>query len=364
MSGAFQLLLTLTGVTLLFACAQVNGTMERAARNALRLCRGRSLLLPVLFFAVAALLAAIGPGAIVSTAIVAPFAMTAGSRAGIPSFLTALMVANGANAGNMSPFSMVGVIASGLMTRADLGGHEFRVWFFHGLAHVVVAVVAYMLFGGLQLWNKTGGESAPPSLPLEAPHKITVAVTAAWVASVLLFRLPIGWPAFACGALLVMLRVAHLREAVQRMPWKIIALVVSISTAVSFIEGKGGLVWFQDLLARAATPHSAHAVIAALTGVISAYSSTSGVVLPAFLPLARGLADRLPGVDPIALSISMIIGSALVDVSPLSTLGALCLAAAPEGPDKRGLFLKLLVWGTAMVAVGAAFCFFASPLFA
>ena len=35
-----QLFLTLTGVTLLFALAECNGTLERITRHAVRLCRG------------------------------------------------------------------------------------------------------------------------------------------------------------------------------------------------------------------------------------------------------------------------------------------------------------------------------------
>ena len=56
-----------------------------------------------------------------------PVAMAIGSRAGIPHFLTALMVANGANAGNLSPISAVGVIANSRMAAAGLPGHEGKV---------------------------------------------------------------------------------------------------------------------------------------------------------------------------------------------------------------------------------------------
>ncbi len=62
----------------------------------------------------------VGPGAILATALVAPFAMTTGVRAGLPPLLIALMVANGANAGNLSPFSTVGAIVNGLMSGAAL----------------------------------------------------------------------------------------------------------------------------------------------------------------------------------------------------------------------------------------------------
>jgi hypothetical protein len=360
-NSALQLLITLLGVTLLFGCAQANGAMEGAARHALRLCHGRAVLLPPAFFLLAACLAMVGPGAILSTALVAPFAMSAGTRAGVPAFLIALMVGNGANAGNLSPFSTVGAIVSGLMTRSGLGGHELRVWFFHASAHIVVATAAYLLFGGLRASGRVEGDALVVPR-MQGRHVVTLAVTAAWILGVLFLRLPLGLTAMACAAGLLALRVARLREVVGYMPWRMIALVVGISTAVSFLEKAGGLEWFQDLVARIATAQSVHAVIAFLTGTISAYSSTSGVVLPAFLPLAPGLAERLPGVDPLALATTINIGSALVDVSPLSTLGALCIAAAPAGSDPK-LFRKLLLWGFSMTFAGAAICYFGSPLF-
>jgi hypothetical protein len=67
-------------------------------------------------------------------------------------------------------------------------------------------------------------------------------------------------------------------------------------------------------------------------------------------------------VDPVALAVTVNIGSALVDVSPLSTLGALCIAAAPAGSE-QALFKKLLLWGLSMTVVGAVLCYFGAPLF-
>ena len=365
MNAALQLLITLVGVTLLFGCAEANGTTDRAIRNALRLCGGRVRLLPVMFFAVAATAAMVGPGAILSTAFVAPFAMNAGIRAGLPPFLIALMVCNGANAGNLSPFSTVGAIASGLMTQAGLGGHEFRVWFFHAFAHILVAFAAYAVL--VRQTSPASGavqSAAPDSHALNAKQVLTIAVTAVWIAGVVVFRFPLGPSALAAAAVLLLTRASELRPALARMPWKVIALVVGISTAIGFAEKAGGLEWLKDTVAAMSTPRSVHAVLAFITGVISAYSSTSGVVLPAFLPLAPSIAMRVPGTDPLALCITTVVGSALVDVSPLSTLGALCVAATPADHGPGVLFRKLLIWGLSMTFVGAAFCYLASPFFA
>ena len=46
-----------------------------------------------------------------------------------------------------------------------------------------------------------------------------------------------------------------------------------------------------------------------------------------------------------------------MDVSPLSTLGALCVAAVPDQAASRALFRTLLLWGLSMILVGAALFF-------
>jgi hypothetical protein len=54
---------------------------------------------------------------------------------------------------------------------------------------------------------------------------------------------------------------------------------------------------------------------------------------------------------------SMNIGGHLVDVSPLSTIGALCMTGA-SGDESRVLFNKLLAWGLSMSVVGSLVCYF------
>jgi hypothetical protein len=65
-----------------------------------------------------------------------------------------------------------------------------------------------------------------------------------------------------------------------------------------------------------------------------------------------GLVEKLGGGDPLQIALSINVGAALVDVSPLSTIGALCLAGAPV-EEARPLFNRLLAWGLSMAIVGA-----------
>lgn len=352
-----SLFLTLTGLTLLFAAAEVNGTLERLARGAVGWTRGRARLIPLMFFVIPCLVSAIGPGAISSVALVVPLAMVIGVSAGVPPFLTSLMVANGANAGNLSPISAVGVIANSRMAGVGLGGHEWKVMLANLAASALVAVVAYFLLGGHRLsGSATDAAAVAGSAPLSRQQRLTTVVLVAWIVGVLVLRLNPGLSAFVGAAVLFVAGAAEEGASIRRVPWGVILMVCGVSTLIAVLEATGGMELFTALLATLATPGTVNGVIAFVTGAISSWSSTSGVVLPAFLPTVPGLVANVGGGDPLAVALSINVGSSLVDVSPLSTLGALCLAATADGPTARILFRRLLIWGLSMTVVGALLC--------
>lgn len=349
------LFLTLTGVTLLFALADVNQTIDRLARAALGLARGSARLVPAIFFLIACALSIVGPGAVPAVAFVIPMAMAMGVRAGIPPFLTALMVANGANAGNLSPVSAVGVVANAKMAEAGIAGAEAKVWAANFLAHVLVAAAAYVLLGGPRLAGAAARE-ADDRAPWTKGQRLTMAVVAAWIGAVVGFGLTLGSAAFAAAACLILWRAADEGAAVRRMPWSAILMITGMSVLVGVLEQTGGMALFTSLLATLASPASVNGVIAFVTGLISTYSSTSGVVLPTFLPTVPGLVAQLGGGDPLAISLSINVGASLVDVSPLSTLGALAVATLADPAQAQALFRRLMIWGLSMTVVGAVLC--------
>jgi|SRR5438874_7639213 len=128
-----------------------------------------------------------------------------------------------------------------------------------------------------------------------------------------------------------------------------------LSIAFAFIIGVG-MDLFTTILARFSTQTSVTGVMGFVTGLISVYSSSSGVVLPAFMPTIPGLIQKIGGGNPMAIASSVNVGAHLVDVSPLSTLGALCIANAAVSEDRKALFNKLMIWGLSMSVVGAFVC--------
>jgi di/tricarboxylate transporter len=356
-----QLFLTLAGVTLLFAMAQSNGTLPRLTHHAVRVCRGNAGTIPIMFFVLGAALSSMGPGNIATAALLAPIAMATAARTGIPLFLMAIMAGNGANAGALSPFAPTGIIVNGIMTRNKMPGLEIESYLYNLGAHALVAFGGFALFGGLRLF-RAGPTAAdlPPDPEATAPFTrrqwITLGVIGALIASVLTLGVHVGMAAFVAAVVLVLSGAADDGEAIKLMPWRVIVMVCGVTVLIALVERFQGLDLIVSLVARISTTDTVTAVVAFLTGLVSVYSSTSGVVLPAFLPLVPGLATELPGASAVGIAMSMNIGGHLVDVSPLSTIGALCIAGAVGG-DSRKLFLQLLAWGLSMAVLGAVLCY-------
>ena len=379
-----SLFLTLVGLTLLFSMAQVNGTLDRITYKAVRRTAGTPGVIPFVFFILTSVLAAIGPGHIAATALMAPLAMAAAGRYGIPPCLMAIMIANGASSGSLSPIAPTGVVVEGITTKdIGLGDVRWAIYWNNFIAHTAIAWTAYLALGGWRLLRKNGnpaeaglhsGNPAEAGLhggnpgsvrgfrlqaeesadaPLEWKQWLTCAVIVALVASVIFLKLNVGLAAFAGAVLLTFARASDETASVKAMPWGVIMMVCGVTVLVTMVDKAGGMALFADFLGRLATPTTVTAVSAFFSGVISIYSSTIGVVLPALLPTVPDLIDKIKGGDPLAIVSSMIVGGHLVDVSPLSTLGALCLAAAPPGTNAKKLFNQLLAWGVSMTVVAA-----------
>jgi di/tricarboxylate transporter len=354
-----QLFLTLVGVTLLFTQAHLNGTLDQIAQRSVSLCRGNTFLIPVSFFLLGLGIASIGPGNVATAAMLAPMAMAVATRARIPPFLMAIMVGNGAQAGALSPFAPTGIIVNGLMEKIMLGGYEWRTYASNLAAHAALAFAGYLVLGGWRLFGSKyagGTDGVAESTPVTTGHWVTLAVILGVVFSVLFLAANIGMAAFAGAVILAVVRVADHEQAVRRMPWTPIIMVSGVTVLIALLEKTGGLDLFTAMLARTANQNTVTGAVAFVTAVISVYSSTSGVVLPAFLPTIPGLVMRLGGGDPFSIATSMNVGAHLVDMSPLSTTGAMCIAGITDPAQVRPTFNKLLAWGLSMTVIGALLC--------
>lgn len=353
------LLITLVGVTLLFSIAECNGTLARLTSRAVRLCRGHAGVLPIMFFTIGFIVATIGAGATPASALLAPPAMAVAARAGIPPLLMAIMAGNGALAGTLSPFAPTGIVANGVMARIGLGGVEWQTFAYNALAHTTVGFGGFLLLGGWRLFKRRDPAVAaaePAAHAMDSTHWLTTAGIAALIIGVAGFGLNVGMIAIVVATVLILLRTVDEQQAIKQMPWGVILMVTGVTVLIALLEKTEGLDLFTSGIANLSTPITIAPIVAFGTGIVSVYSSTSGVVLPAFLPMVPDLAQRMGGIEPLPIAWAMCVGASLVDLSSLSTVGALFIAGAAAGSDTRRLFNGLLIWGLSMSLVGAALC--------
>jgi di/tricarboxylate transporter len=384
-----DLFMILVGVTFLFAMAQVNGTMSKVTAHAVRLCGGNVMLVPVTVFILTTIFTTIGPGNIAATALMAPLAMAIASRINMSAFLMTLLVVGAADGAAFSPFAPTGIISNGLiaskiapvmeaMKDVNLQSLAWKIHWNSEIAQGVVNIGGFLILGGLAWFKKQKGgslnidEIAPKPEPFTAKQIYTIA---AIVALLLLIICPglsfvkpyiplwlknitanVGTIGFILSAVLLLLNVSDSKEAMKTVPWGVILMVCGVTVLIGVMDEAGGLAAMVSIISRVSDPVTVNGWLGLVTGILSAYSSSSGVVMPMFLPMVPGLIQELGGGDPVSLISSINIGAHLVDTSPLSTLGALCIACAGAHENKARLFRNLLIWGLSMSLVGAVSC--------
>ena len=391
-----QLFMILIAVTFMFAMAQQNGTMTKFTAYAVRLAKGNTILIPLIIFLLVSFITTIGPGNIASTALMAPVAMAIATRIGLPAFLMTLVVVGAANGAAFSPFAPTGVISMQLVAKMagaigitqDVTMLEWKIHLNSEVVQTVVNAVGFFALGGMAWVRKQRGEAldideiAPRPEPFTKQQWVTLAAIGALIVLVMLPGLPgmkgalpkwlaqmlanVGTVAFLLSGLMMFCRVADVKDSIKRMPWGVIIMVCGVTVLIEVMDKTGGLNALVKMIGAISNPVTVHFWLGLFTGVISAYSSSSGVVMPMFLPLVPGLLKELGMMgtpQQVQLAIDMIssinIGAHLVDSSPLSTLGALCIACAGDHEDKAKLFRNLLIWGLSMSVVGATACYFA-----
>jgi di/tricarboxylate transporter len=238
------------------------------------------------------------------------------------------------------------------------------------IVHVVVTVIAYFLFGGLRLWREggalaaVGAERTTEVVALDRSQVATLAGIATLAVGALFFKLDIGFGAFLIGAVLALFKCVDEGKAIKAMPWNTILMVTGVTVLVNLMSNVGGMELFAKLIAKMSTAGTVTLVAGFWAGLVSAYASTTGVILPAFLPMAPTLLKQLGAAsgDLLPLVSSIIVCGFVVDLSPLSTTGAVFIANAGPKADKNRLFRDMLVWGLSMSVVGAVVSWIAFTL--
>ncbi|MBW0106234.1 SLC13 family permease [Pseudonocardia sp. KRD291] len=173
-----DLFVILVGVTLLFAIAKGNGTVDWLVQVAVRAVGGRIALIPWVMFVVTGALTAVGAVVPAAVAIIAPVGMSFATRYRINPMLMGLLIINGASAGGFSPISIFGSITNGVVERNNLPGNPTLLFVSSFLFNVVLSIVVFLIFGGRELLRRSGEDTSGPPLTRAHPDPLAPITTA------------------------------------------------------------------------------------------------------------------------------------------------------------------------------------------
>ena len=374
--------LTLIGVTYLFAIAQNNGTVDLLVRGAVRLVGGHVAAIPWIMFAVTALLTAIGALSPAAVAIIAPIALGFAARHGINPLLMGMMVIHGAQGGGFSPISVYGVTVNTIVETEGLTSSPIAVFLGSLFFNLAIALVLFFVLGGRQLIGRkvgvpapataehadatvVSGHGAPPGPAVgggdavdgepEGPPKVTLdqVLTLIGLAAVavlaLVFDLDIGFVSITVATVLALFAAARHKGAVSQISWSTVLLIAGVLTFVFVLQEAGTIDYVGEAVIGLGIPLLIALLLCYIGGVVSAFASSTaiiGVAIALAVPFLQA-----GDIGTVGVIVALSVASTIVDVSPFSTNGALVLANAQD-VDRDRFYKQILGYSGIVVVVG------------
>ena len=357
-----SLFIMLLGVTYLFSMAQINGSLDLLAQKVIALAGRRVYLIPVIIYVFSIVLAALGPGSVPTMAIMMVFSMSLAAEMKISPVLLSTLTVLGSCAGGLSPLAATGIIGANLCAEFGLTGIENDFLLNGVFSFTVYAVIVYVWLGGYKLRAAEDvGEKVIPSF--NRKQLLTIAGIVTMVFMVMLLHINVGLVSFAVAAVLSFLRVSEEAKAIRHIPWNTLLLITGVGVLMQLIIDLGGINILSAALVSIMSAKSAAAVMGLTSGIMSWFSSSSGVVMPTLLPTVPHIAQQLGGVNELELASSITTISHVAAISPLSTGGALALAAYASAANanqkqQQNLFMKMFGVSALGVSVLCVFSYF------
>ena len=394
-----DLVLTLIGVTYLFAIARQNGTVDLIVRTAVASVGGRVALIPWVMFAVTAVITAIGAASPAACAIIGPIALGFAGRYGISPLMMGMFVVHGAQAGGFSPISIYGTITNSVMEDAGLGTTPLTIFFSSLVVNTVMAAILFVVLGGRKLMKLrmdgdgelveagattgattgavagtgTGGTAtrvhpdrsdarsatgATPTTGTPNPddagttleHVLTLLAFLAVAVVALVFDKNIGFAAITAAVVLSILTPKAYKDTVKQIAWPTVLLVAGVSTYATILTTAGSPEFVGNWAAGLGAAAIGALILCYVGGVVSAFASSTAL-LPVIIPIAIPLVSE-GGLSAGFFVAALAVSSTIVDVSPFSTNGALMLANRPNTIDESTSSKQILTYATIVTLGG------------
>lgn len=144
-----DLLVLLVGVTLFFAIAQANGTVDKLIDWALSKVGGNPIVLPFVFFLLTGCVSAMG--APLAGLVMMPVGMQVARRYNVNLTLMGMAVCFAIGAGGFAPTSLYGIVTYGTAHKAGIPLNPFTLFAIALVTYLILLIAASIIFGRASL---------------------------------------------------------------------------------------------------------------------------------------------------------------------------------------------------------------------
>ncbi|KUO76069.1 MAG: hypothetical protein APF77_00385 [Clostridia bacterium BRH_c25] len=350
-----NLFVTLLGVMFLFSMAQENKTLELLARKIVSLAGNRTNLIPIIVFVFSAVLAGVGPGTVPVMSLMAVFTCSLAAEMRVSPILLSATSVLGAAAGGLTPIAPTGILGLALAEKQGITGIEFPYAMNMVIAMTVYFIIIYIVLKGYKMKSAIDMSNSVKE-SFNNNQKITLLGMLVLIVAVIFFGYDVGLTSFTIAMFLLLLKVADEKKAVASIPWGTLLMIGGINMLMSLVIQLDGINLLAAGLSKLMSPATATGVMGLTAGIMSWFSSTSGVVMPTLIPTVTDVAAQVGGgVSTLALISAITNTASAAGMSPISTGGSMGLAAYsqianPTEEERSKLFVELFA-----VSIGGVF---------
>ena len=345
-----SLFVTLVGITLLFAVITSTGALDLLARKIIALAGKNIWLIPILMFLAGFTIVAVGPGGVPALAIIPPLAVAVAVEVGYNPLMLALIGICGMTSGRFSPITPESSIILNAVNEAGYAGNVTpAIWVNAVIYNVILALIIYIVFKGYKIKAPLNAE-VKQTEKFNSKQIIALLSIVAMLVLIIFVGVNIGLSAFLVAAVLLVFHVADDSKCIKAIPWNTIVMVLGVGALLTIVDKAGGISLMSNGLSKVMNRSTATPLMSLSAGLLSLVSSALGVVYPTMMPMSIDIAKEIGNVNPAALMSAIAAAGAASGISPMSTGGALIIAAiagdknvglTKEGENK--IFVQLLI---------------------
>ena len=281
---------------------------------------------------------------------------------GFNPLMLVLIGEQGLMAGRMTPITPEAAIITGAAAEANIANVMPTILVCQTLVTIVSSLVFWFIFKGHKVKQPLNPIERGTLEKFNAKQIIALLSIVLMLVLLIFVKVNIGVAAFAVAGLLFLFGIADDGKALKSLPWGTIVMVLAVGSLLNIVNKMGGIDLMSNALAKIMTKGTATPFMGISAALLSLVSSALGVVYPTMMPMCADIAAQVGGVNPVALMAAVGAGGSLSGISPLSTGGALAMAALATAlpnrtkEDENKTFVQLFIYAGLAIVILIVLC--------